>query len=49
LFDDADDDEYDGVIGENDDEEPYIKLGMTLANFKYTERAPSPRARRRSD
>jgi hypothetical protein len=26
MFDDAEDDEYDGVIGENDDEEPYIKL-----------------------
>jgi hypothetical protein len=48
MFDDVDDDEYDGDIGENDDEVPYIKLQLTLTTFKYTERAISPRNRKKS-
>lgn len=33
LFDDVDDDEFDGDFGENDEEDPYIRISFTLTQF----------------
>lgn len=53
LFDDVDDDEFDGEFGEDDEEVPYIVTKFTLSQFQYSTGSPrgspnrSPRAERK--
>ena len=35
LFDDADDDIYDGFFGQDDDEEPMLMTSFCLSTFHY--------------
>jgi hypothetical protein len=35
LFDDADDDLFDGCFGQDDDEQPMLKTNFTLTPFDY--------------
>ena len=47
LFDDADDDIFDGTFGQDDDEEPMIKTMFNLTAFTYQPNAsPSGSPRR---
>jgi hypothetical protein len=48
MFDDVDDDDYDGVFGENDPDEPYILTQFTLSEFTYEAIASSPKSPRRA-
>lgn len=40
LFDNLDDDEYDGEMGENDDEAPRVLFGFDIALEVKTKQAP---------
>ena len=42
LFDDIDDDEFDGDVGENDEETPRIRIAFELANKVRESKAPQP-------